>query len=100
MSTDAFREPEYRLADADGRRVGRALLVRDQSWQLTPPVVITRAGPDASCKWRELAIMPVICPTCQIVYAGSRMRATARLLCMGLFSIFLAGWCLADARPE
>ena len=53
---------------------------------------------------RDDPIVPVICPTCQTVFAGSRMPATARLLCMGLFSIFWVreprwpcGW---PARPE
>jgi hypothetical protein len=36
-------------------------------------------------------IVPLICPTCQNVFAGSlkaSMPATTMLLCMGLFSIF------------
>ena len=33
----------------------------------------------------------MICPTCQIVFAGTRMPAAAGLLCMGLFSIFWLG---------
>jgi len=35
--------------------------------------------------------VPLICPTCQNVFAGSlkaSMPATIMLLCMGLFSIF------------
>ena len=37
---------------------------------------------------QDCAIAPVICPTCQIVVAGSRRPAAAGLLCMGLFSMF------------
>jgi hypothetical protein len=39
-------------------------------------------------KWRDGGLLRVICPTCQNVFARSLMPATARLLCMGLFSIF------------
>jgi len=39
-------------------------------------------------RWRDCKILPVSCPTCQIVFARSLMAATAGLLCMGLFSIF------------
>ena len=42
-------------------------------------------------KLRDDGIVPVICPTCQNVFARSlkaSMPATAMLLCMGLFSIF------------
>src|SRR4051812_2294318 len=42
----------------------------------------------AFCRWRDDGIMQVICPTCQMSSPGSRSPATARLLCMGLFSIF------------
>jgi hypothetical protein len=61
--------------------------------QLSASVVtITRAGPDAACNLRELAIMQVICPTCQIVSEKPQaVMPVARLLCMGLFSIFLVG---------
>jgi hypothetical protein len=49
---------------------------------------------------RELAIMQVICPTCQIVSEKPQaVTPVVRLLCMGLFSIFLVGG-LAEARPE
>jgi hypothetical protein len=40
---------------------------------------------------RDAGAVPLICPTCQNVFAGSlkaSMAATAMLLCMGLFSIF------------
>jgi hypothetical protein len=47
-----------------------------------------RAGSWAVYKWRDGGVVPLICPTCQNVFAGSRMPATAKLLCMGLFSIF------------
>jgi hypothetical protein len=33
-------------------------------------VTITRAGPDASYRLREVAMVRLICPTCQIVFAG------------------------------
>src|SRR6266481_734102 len=29
-----------------------------------------RAGPWAFCKWRDDGIVPLICPTCQNVFAG------------------------------
>jgi hypothetical protein len=45
---------------------------------------------------RDDGMLQVICPTCQNVLAGSRMPAAARLLCMGLFSIF---WVRAPRRP-
>jgi hypothetical protein len=48
-------------------------------WQLSTSVVtITRAGPDASCKLREVAIVPVICPTCQML-AGMTIDHPATL---------------------
>src|SRR5947199_171415 len=47
-----------------------------------------------SYELRDDGRVPVICPTCQIVLAGSRIPAAATLLCMGLFSIFQSG-----ARP-
>jgi hypothetical protein len=46
------------------------------------------AGSLAFYQFRDREILPVICPTCQIVFASSLVPATARLLCMGLFSIF------------
>jgi hypothetical protein len=47
------------------------------------------AGPWASYKLRNDAIVPLICPTCQNVFAGKEsMPATTMLLCMGLFSMF------------
>ena len=45
-------------------------------------------------QWRNAGILPVICSTSQNVFAETRRPATARLLCMGLFSIFWSG-----ARP-
>ena len=39
-------------------------------------------------KWCNGGLLPVICPTCQNVFARSLMPATVSLLCMGLFSIF------------
>jgi hypothetical protein len=33
-------------------------------------------------------LVPLICPTCQMVPLASHLPATGRLLCMGLFSIF------------
>ena len=50
-----------------------------------------RAGPWMSIKLRDDGIVPLICPTCQNVFAGplnASVPATAMLLCMGLFSIF------------
>jgi hypothetical protein len=49
------------------------------------------AGPWAFYKLRDGGTVPLICPTCQNVFAGSlkaSMPATTMLLCMGLFSIF------------
>jgi hypothetical protein len=46
-------------------------------------------GVGATCELREDAIVPVICPTCQCV-SGTDV-SIVRLLCMGLFSIFLVG---------
>jgi hypothetical protein len=39
----------------------------------------------------DARLVPVICPTCQMVSLASPVPATGRLLCMGLFSIFLVG---------
>ena len=50
-----------------------------------------RAGSSAFNKFRDHAILQVICPTCQIVFARPRLPAAARLLCMGSFSIFWFG---------
>jgi hypothetical protein len=52
---------------------------------------IRRRDPAAFYKWRDDGIVPLICPTCQNVFAGiaqSIQAATTMLLCMGLFSIF------------
>jgi hypothetical protein len=54
-------------------------------------------GDRHSCKWRDGVIVPVICPTCQNVFERSvktPMPKAKKLLCMGLFSIFLfwSGW--------
>ena len=49
-------------------------------------------GPWAFCKLRDDGMVPLICPTCQNVFAGlaqSIHAATTVLLCMGLFSIFV-----------
>ena len=46
---------------------------------------------DGHCKWREDVIVPVICPTCQNVFARQAKTSIAgvvRLLYMGLFPIF------------
>jgi hypothetical protein len=40
---------------------------------------------------RNNGSMPLICPTCQNVFAGSLRTSTNLLLCMGLFSIFWSG---------
>jgi hypothetical protein len=49
-----------------------------------------RAGPEGDiCKWRENGFVPLICPTCQNVFAASDGHGgDPRLLCMGLFSMF------------
>ena len=53
-------------------------------------------GSWAFYKLRDDQILQVICRTCQNVFAGSRVPASARLLCMGLFSIF---WVREPLRP-
>jgi hypothetical protein len=45
----------------------------------------------AFCKWRDDGIVPLICLTCQNVFAGFAQTIHASdhlLLCMGLFSTF------------
>jgi hypothetical protein len=37
---------------------------------------------------RDDGVMPLICPTCQMVLQDARHAGSRRLLCMGLFSIF------------
>jgi hypothetical protein len=49
-------------------------------------------GATSGLKLRNAKLVPVICPTCQNVFAGKSSRAGDPLfLCMGLFSIFLLG---------
>ena len=44
-------------------------------------------------------MMPVICPTCQMISEKPQaVTPVARLLCMGLFSMFWVGCCRAEAR--
>src|SRR6266576_7124579 len=51
-----------------------------------------QAGPWASCGWRDDGVVPLICPTCQILSQPRRHHASDHLLlCMGLFSIFQLG---------
>src|SRR6266699_1802780 len=46
----------------------------------------------ASCGWRDDGVVPLICPTCQILSRHRRHHASDHLLlCMGLFSIFQSG---------
>jgi hypothetical protein len=56
------------------------------------PVITPRArwaAPWAVYKSRDDGMVPLICPSCQNVFAGkASMPATPLLLCMGLFSIF------------
>ena len=54
-----------------------------------------RAESSVFCKFRDHAILQMICPTCQVNFVESEVVAAARLLCMGLFSIF---WFGARAR--
>jgi hypothetical protein len=75
-----------------GRRMGLPLQSRRRAR--------CRAGPWAFCKLRDDELVPLICPTCQNVFAGSlkaSMPATTMLLCMGLFSIFWLG--VSTASP-
>jgi hypothetical protein len=82
-----------------------------EKWRITPsapirPTNCNRAedpvvGTAMSiCKLRDDAIVPLICPTCQNVFAGiaeSIHAGDTMLLCMGLFSIFLMA---AGTRPQ
>jgi hypothetical protein len=56
------------------------------------------AGAKCVCvlQMRDDGRLQVICPTCQNVFAESHMPAAAKLLCMGLFSIF---WVREPRRP-
>ncbi|MEH2527144.1 MULTISPECIES: SDR family NAD(P)-dependent oxidoreductase [unclassified Bradyrhizobium] len=52
---------------------------------------VNRGGARARFRRRARAAVPLICPRCQNVFAGSlkaSMQAITPLLCMGLFSIF------------
>jgi hypothetical protein len=60
-----FTHPTGRHRNFDGQRHGRFYKLRDDG------------------------MVPLICPTCQNVFAGkASMPAPPLLLCMGLFSIF------------
>lgn len=60
-------------------------------WQLSAAVVTTtRAGPAASSKLREVAIVRLICPTCQNVFAGMSYRSS-RYCAWGCFRYFFGG---------
>src|SRR5665213_3452362 len=53
-------------------------------------------GRPALAKWRDDAIVPVICPTCQNIFARSLLPATVRLSLHGVvFDILVLG--LPDA---
>ena len=59
-----------------------------------------RTRPWVLYRLRDDGIVPLICPTCQNVFAGSlkaSIPATTMLLCMGLFSIFYLGAGIASA---
>ena len=66
--------------------------------QLSAPVVIIRAWPDASDPLREVAIVPVICPTCQHVIS-EMTKLSSRYCAWGCFRYFCPG-SLAEARPD
>jgi hypothetical protein len=38
---------------------------------------------------RDDGVVPLICPTCQMVSQDAQHDGSRRLLCMGLFSVFL-----------
>jgi len=60
--------------------------------QLVAPVVtITRAAPEASCKLREGAIVPVICPTCQMDSRRERRIGHPATVHGVVFDIFRSG---------
>src|SRR4051794_39946199 len=65
--------------------------------EIASVVTMTRAGPDGSCKLCEVAIVQLICPTCQTVFAGMTYRSSATVHGV-VFDIFLMGCRLAEAR--
>jgi hypothetical protein len=54
-------------------------------------------GIGSAPKLREIAIVQVICPTCQNVFAGMAYRSFP-YFAWGCFRYFLVGCCLAEAR--
>jgi hypothetical protein len=71
-------------------------------WSVIAPRA-RRARPWAVYQLRDDRLVPLICPTCQNVFAGkasmpaSPLFVRGSLLCMGLFSMFLLG--AGPARP-
>jgi hypothetical protein len=59
--------------------------------------VLRMSAPRFSMSWQaptdhtrcDDGVMPLICPTCQLVSQDAPHAGSRRLLCMGLFSIFL-----------
>ena len=99
---EIFAKPNVCHGRYDGfhlhlRRVGlRRVWSLNPSYEL-PQMPLSRRA-TSICRLRDDAIVPVICPTCQNVFAGrSKPPAPARYLCMGLFSIFWSGG--APGRP-
>jgi hypothetical protein len=59
---------------------------------IAPRGLVGRLENRAVWKLRDLGMVRLICPTCQNVFAGAIEARIARLLCMGLFSIFWWSW--------
>ena len=85
---------------------GRRYVVRESGAQDEAPVLRTAkpCGPGAPTllptsfafsRSRDGGMMQVICPTCQVDFVESEVVVAARLLCMGLFSMFWVRGALA-----
>jgi hypothetical protein len=59
----------------------------------------TRSAPDATCKLREVAIVPLICPTSQSKFSVIQNRSS-RYCAWGCFRDFLAGVLPGGSEPS
>ena len=75
-----------RAGDRSPRRSGAISIVGENFSASIATDAPASAGRRAHTGFRNNERMPLICPTCQLVLSGAGGR---RLLCMGLFSIFL-----------
>jgi hypothetical protein len=65
--------------------------------------LIEKVGLGSPKQMRDDELVPLICPTCQMLSRDRQshpMPATAWLLCMGLFSIFLVERAAGLRRPK